>query len=124
MGKTTKPSQEKCRYPFLDLSSDTSEAVYIRVKVQPRASRNAIAGVYMEGREGGEGKTALKIMLTAPPVEGAANRALVAFFSKLLGVKKSQIEVKEGKKSRTKRVGISGVSLREVEEVIRKTLAS
>jgi uncharacterized protein (TIGR00251 family) len=122
MGKTTGTSKEKCRYPFIDSSPDTSGAVYIRVKVQPRASRNAVAGVYTERGERGEGGAALKIRLTAPAVEGEANRALAAFLSKLLGVKKSQVELKEGKKSRTKRVGIIGVSLREVEDVIKKTL--
>jgi uncharacterized protein (TIGR00251 family) len=126
MGKTTRASQKKCRYPFLHKTSDdTTGVVYIRVQVQPRASGNTVAGVYRKGRKGGkegEGGGALKIRLTAPPVEGEANKALVVFLSKLLGVKKSRIELKEGKKSRTKMVGIRGVSLREVERIIGKTL--
>jgi uncharacterized protein YggU (UPF0235/DUF167 family) len=46
----------------------------------------------------------------------------VAFLSKLLGIKKSQIELKEGKTSRKKRVGLRGVSLNEVEKIIDKTI--
>jgi len=52
----------------------------------------------------------LKIRLTAPPVDGAANEALVAFLSDTLSVSKSQIEILSGHTSREKRVKISGKS--------------
>jgi uncharacterized protein (TIGR00251 family) len=113
MGKNREASGQKSRYPFLEASSDkTAQAVYIRVQVQTRASCNSVAGVH------GERGEALKIRLTAPPVEGQANRALVEFLSGLLGVKKTQVEIKAGGKSRTKRVLVKGISLREVERLI------
>ncbi len=117
MGKTSSRVRLKGNYPFLEASPEktgertgekTGPAVYLRVHVQPRASSNSVAG--LRGEEG----DSLKIRLTAPPVEGEANRALIDFLSRLLGVKKSQVELKEGKKSRTKRVLIKGVSLEEV----------
>ena len=71
------------------------------VRVAPRASRNAIAGVH-EG--------ALKVSLTAPPVEGAANEALRKLFAKALGVPKSSIEIIRGERTRNKVLRIRGVS--------------
>ncbi|MFH1985217.1 MAG: DUF167 domain-containing protein [Pseudomonadota bacterium] len=65
------------------------------VTVQPRASKNAVAGRH--------GDT-LKIRLTAPPVDGAANKACIAFLAKQLGVAKSALEIVSGHTSRTKRI--------------------
>jgi len=75
--------------------------VTFEVRVAPRASRNAIAGVH-EG--------ALKVSLTAPPVEGAANEALRKLFAKALGVPKSNIEIIRGERARNKVLRIRGVS--------------
>ncbi len=85
------------------------EAAFIAVRIQPRASKNEI--VY---REGGS----LKVRLTAPPVDGAANEALVDFLSDKLSVSKSQVEIVSGQTSREKRIRISGMSEAEVRRLL------
>ena len=75
------------------------------MRVAPRASRNELAGV-----EAG----ALKVRLTAPPVEGAANQALIKLLAKSLGVAKGKISVVSGERSRNKRVLVEGLSPDEV----------
>ncbi len=67
--------------------------VLFRVQIQPRASRNEAAGLLGD---------ALKLRLTAPPVEGAANRACVEFFAKALGLPKSNLSITAGQSSRKK----------------------
>ena len=81
------------------------EDVSFRVRVVPRASRNKIAGIH-DG--------AVRIRLTAPPVEGAANEALVAFLSSVLRVPKRDIELVSGQTARNKVVSVSGLSPEEV----------
>jgi uncharacterized protein (TIGR00251 family) len=78
-----------------------SETVTLSVRIQPRASKNEL--VRMEN--GG-----LKIRLTAPPVEGAANEALIRFLAEALSVSRSQIEIIAGHASREKIVRVRGVS--------------
>ncbi|HJK92534.1 MAG TPA: DUF167 family protein [Polyangiaceae bacterium LLY-WYZ-15_(1-7)] len=75
-------------------------AVVFPVRVAPRASRSAIAGLH-----GG----ALKVALTAPPVEGAANAALVKLLAKKLGVAKSAVTIVRGERGRDKQVRVAGV---------------
>jgi uncharacterized protein (TIGR00251 family) len=72
----------------------------IAVHVQPRASRNAVLG-WKEG--------ALKVALTAPPVEGAANEALVLLLAEAFGLKRRQVGVVAGLQSRRKTVELSGI---------------
>jgi len=81
--------------------------VTFAVRVVPRASKNEITGIHGD---------ALKIRLTAPPVEGRANEALIAFLAKRLGVRKSQVQIVAGATSRRKAIRVMGVSLQEVEE--------
>jgi len=76
--------------------------VAFRVRVQPRASANGLAGV-MEG--------ALRVRLAAPPVEGKANKALRDFLAKFLGVSKGDVEIVSGESSRNKRVAIKGLDI-------------
>ena len=76
------------------------------VHVVPRASKNEIAG-----RQG----EAVKVRLTAPPVEGAANEALIGLLSEVLGVRKSHIEILSGHSARNKIVCVVGLMPREVE---------
>ena len=71
--------------------------VVLRVLVQPRASREAFAGVVGDR---------LKVSLTAPPVEGAANAALCAFLAKQFGVPKRRIQLESGETGRRKRVRV------------------
>ena len=74
---------------------DHPEGLVLSVRVQPKASKNAIRGVHGE---------ALKIALTAPPVEGAANKSLIAFVAKCLGIPKASVEILSGQTSRNKRL--------------------
>jgi len=89
------------------------ESVIFRVRVVPRASRDRIAGLH-DG--------AVRIRLTAPPVEGAANEALVAFLSSVLHVAKRDIELVSGQSARNKVVSVSGLSAEEVEARLRSHL--
>jgi len=86
---------------------ETGEGVRFRVRVVPRARKSEIAGLL--------GK-ALKVRLAAPPVEGAANKALVAFLAQRLGVRRAQVQIVSGQTSREKLVAVEGVGLREVRE--------
>jgi uncharacterized protein (TIGR00251 family) len=75
------------------------------VRVQPRAKRNAIVG---------ELGDALKIALTAPPVDGRANQACVEFFADLLGLPRSSITIASGQSSRNKVIRVTGISADEL----------
>ena len=99
------------KYPFLE---EAPGGVWIKLRIQPRASRDEVAGLQGDS---------LKVRLTAPPVEGEANKALVSFLSKLFGIKKSSFRIASGQKSRTKRVLVEGVRLEEVEGVISERLS-
>ncbi len=74
--------------------------VSLSVRVQPRSSRKGIDGV-VEG--------SLRVRLTAPPAEGAANAQLVEVLSKELGVRKSAIKIVMGHASRDKLVEVEGL---------------
>lgn len=73
----------------------TDEGIVFAVYVQPRASANAVAGVH---------ENALKIRLTAPPVDNAANRMCIRFLSKTLGIPASRMEILAGHGSRKKKL--------------------
>jgi uncharacterized protein (TIGR00251 family) len=83
----------------------------IRVKVLPRSSRNQIIG-----QENGT----FKVKLTAPPVEGKANRALSDLLAKKLGLEKGDVEIVSGKRSRLKSVRIKGLSIEEVKNLLNR----
>ncbi len=76
------------------------EGVTFRVRVQPRASRCAITGLTGD---------AVRVALTSPPVEGAANAACIVFFAELLKVAKSRVVIVAGHKSRDKTVRVAGL---------------
>ena len=76
-------------------------AVSFAVRVQPRASRDEIAGEYQEG---------LKIRLTAPPVDNRANEALRKLLASRLKVPLAAVRIASGERNRTKRVEIQGVT--------------
>ena len=84
--------------PDITITESTSGAQFF-VRVTPRAGRSAVAGV----RDG-----ALLVRLAAPPVEGAANEALIAFVADLLDRPKRDVEIVAGEKSRNKRVRVAG----------------
>jgi uncharacterized protein len=85
--------------------TETNGGVTFAVRVVPRSSRNQIVGV-----EGG----ALKIKLTAPPVEGAANASLIEFVAEWLGMRRSAVSIVSGGKSRHKVVRVEGVTKERV----------
>jgi len=90
----------------LDISEDANRGtVTFSVRVQPRASNDQIAGT-MEG--------ALKIRLTAPPLENRANEALIEFLSDLLKTPKSAVRIQSGEHGRNKRVEIRGVTRQQI----------
>jgi uncharacterized protein (TIGR00251 family) len=80
--------------------------VSFAVRVQPRASRDSIDGV----RDG-----ALRVRLSAPPVEGEANEALVRFLAARLQVPKSAVRILSGERGRVKRIAVRGTSAAAVE---------
>lgn len=82
-----------------------ADEAILQVRVTPRARRNALGGL----EEG-----VLAVRLAAPPVEGAANKALIAFLAEAFGVPKSAVHVESGLRSRHKRVRISGLTVDEV----------
>jgi uncharacterized protein len=77
----------------------------LHVRVQPRASTEGVAGV----QDG-----ALKVRLTAPPLEGRANEALRSLLARLVGIPKRDVEIVSGGTSRTKRVRLCGVRAEDV----------
>jgi len=85
------------------------------VWVKPRARRNKVVGL----REG-----ALHVALTAPPVEGKANDALIRFLAKLLDIRQRQVEIVAGARSRHKIVRISEIAPKELHQRIGQVLAS
>jgi uncharacterized protein len=82
-----------------------SEGVVFTVRVQPRASRDEVAGV-MDG--------AMKVRLQAPALEDRANLALCEYLAQLLKTPKSAVRILSGDRSRIKRIAIRGVTELEV----------
>jgi uncharacterized protein len=76
--------------------------VLLPVAVQPRASRNAVAGLH---------GNALKLLLTAPPVEGAANAACLRLLADLLGVSRTRLSITRGTKARQKLICITDMTV-------------
>jgi uncharacterized protein (TIGR00251 family) len=85
----------------------TERGVTFAVRVSPRASKDEIVGIHGD---------ALKVRVTAPPVEGRANEALVAFLADQLGVRKGQVEIVAGATSRRKTIRVVGLWPQEVGE--------
>ena len=81
--------------------SPTAGGVRVTVRVQPRAASSGIVGRHGE---------ALKVRLTAPPVEGAANRALVDLLAETFRISRGAITIVSGAGARTKVVELAGVT--------------
>jgi uncharacterized protein (TIGR00251 family) len=99
--------QSKTRKPRKFRITDAESGAAFPVRVIPRASRNEIEGIT---------GSALKVRVTAPPVEGAANKALIELLAERLEVRKSQIEIVAGQTSQQKMISVVGLGPREVEE--------
>jgi uncharacterized protein (TIGR00251 family) len=78
------------------------DGLQIRLHVQPRAKRCEISGVH---------NGALKIKVTAPPVDDAANRAVIEYLADRLGIPRSRLSILSGARSRNKILDIKGMSL-------------
>jgi len=95
---------------FLDIAEDRERGIVsFTVRVQPRASRDEIAGT-IEG--------AMKIRLSAPAIENLANDALIELLSRVLKTPKSAVRIRSGEQSRTKRVEILGVTPQQVRSLL------
>ena len=89
---------------------DMPTGATFQVKVHPRAKKNAITG---------EVGDALKVALTAPPVEGRANAACIAFLAEVLNVPRSSVTIAAGENSRNKLIRVHGLSAAQIEERLR-----
>ena len=78
--------------------------VRLAVRLTPRARRDALAGI----EEDADGRPVLALRLAAPPVNGAANKALVAFLAKALAIPKSAITIRSGETARQKMLFLAG----------------
>jgi uncharacterized protein (TIGR00251 family) len=95
------------------LISGTPDAAIIRLHLQPRASKTEFCGV--QGDE-------LKVRVTSPPVDDAANRLCTDFFAKAFKTAKSNVTIISGQKSRHKRLQISGTTPQEAAALLAELL--
>lgn len=86
---------------------ESAKGVTFAVKVHPRARKNAITGTV---------GNALKLALTAPPVEGKANQAVIEFFAELFAIPRSSVTITSGETNRNKVVRVAGLSKQVVEQ--------
>jgi uncharacterized protein (TIGR00251 family) len=94
--------------------NETAKGVTFSIKVQPRARKNAITGTVGD---------ALKLALTAPPVEGRANQAIIEFFAELFEIPRSSVTIASGETSRNKVIRIAGLGRAAVEQRLAAALA-
>lgn len=104
--------------PFADLpclQALPDGCLLLRLHVQPRAASNGLAGLQGD---------ALKLRLTTPPVDGKANKAVLAYLAKALGLPKSALAIRSGQQSRSKAVLIRGADEARVRAVLTGMLAA
>ncbi|MBZ5524324.1 MAG: DUF167 domain-containing protein [Acidobacteriia bacterium] len=94
---------------------ETGGGVSFSIKVHPRARKNAITGIVGD---------AFKLSLTAPPVDGKANQAVIEFFADLFEISRSSVTIASGLTSRLKVVLISGVGPEQARKRLEKHLAT
>jgi uncharacterized protein (TIGR00251 family) len=94
---------------------ESAGAVTFAVRVHPRAKKSAVTGAHGE---------ALKLSLTAPPVEGRANQAAVEYFAEVLRLPRSSITIAAGQTSRNKVVRITGVTADALRKRLQEVLPS
>lgn len=100
------------KMPYVQTQPDGS--LLVRLHVQPRAAGNGLTGLQGD---------ALKLRLTAPPVDGKANAAVIASLAKLIGLPKSAVTMKSGHQSRTKSVVITGMDEQRLRTLVHDVLA-
>lgn len=84
-------------------------SLLLRLHVQPRASSNNIAGLQAD---------MLKLRLTTPPVDGKANKAVIAYLAKLCRLPKSAFTLKSGQQSRSKTIVVTGIDLQAMQTIL------
>ncbi len=89
---------------------EANEGVMFNIRVVPRASKSWIVG---------EHAGALKVRISAPPVDGAANEEVVRVLAKAIGVAKSNVAIVSGYASKTKRIRINGVTAAQLTDILR-----
>ena len=87
--------------------SERESGITFAVQVVPRSRKNEVVGLQGD---------ALKVRVTAPPVDGAANKALCQFLAKALGVPKGRVEIVAGASSRHKVVAVTGITAEQARE--------
>jgi uncharacterized protein (TIGR00251 family) len=100
--------------PERSLCSVSEDGIVLNLHVQPRASKNEICGIQ---------DNEIKIRLTSPPVDGAANKLCREFLADLLHVPKSSVEIISGEASRHKRVRITGNDPDRLRRIIDSSIA-
>ncbi len=93
---------------------DTPAGATFALRVHPRAHKNAITGIVGD---------ALKLALTAPPLEGKANQACIEFLAEFLNVPRSSVTIVAGQSSRNKVVRIAGRTAAQLEERLSAVMA-
>lgn len=88
---------------------EVKNGVEFKLRVVPRASKTEIVG---------EMAGAVKVRVSSPPVDGAANAELVNLFAKTLGVAKSNVEIVSGQTSKAKRIRITGVTAEQMRNAL------
>lgn len=102
--------------PVLAALTPVDDAVLLRVRVQPRASRTRLEGIADDGT--------LRVRLQAPPVDGAANATLVVYLAReVLGLAPSQLTLVRGDASRSKVLAVRGLDASTIAERLRRSLA-
>jgi uncharacterized protein (TIGR00251 family) len=89
--------------------TEGQDGIIFSLRVIPRSSRCEVAGVQND---------ALKLKITAPPVEGKANEECIRFLSDKLGIKRNRITIKAGHKSKNKTISISGITKEDLKSII------
>jgi hypothetical protein len=111
-------NNENWAYPALPaamecISKTKNNDLALNVYVQPRAANNRIAGVH---------GNAIKVCVTAPPVDDKANTAVMALVAELFGVARSHVSIRSGRQARNKKVVISKLTLKEAEEILSRAI--
>jgi hypothetical protein len=88
---------------------DTAQGAEFALRVQPRASRNGFAGVVGD---------AIKLAITAPPVDGKANQAVINYLADWFRVPKSGVVIVSGETGRNKRIAIRGMRAEQVRQAL------
>ncbi len=88
---------------------DTAQGAQFALRVQPRARRNGFAGILGD---------AIKLAITAPPVDGKANQAVVEYLAGLFRVAKSSVVIVAGETGRNKQIAIRGITAEQVRRAL------